>query len=166
MKKKVDATKIEISFSLNGEKKTMLIKSSMILLDLIRDEIGLTGTKTGCNEGECGACTVLINDVAVNSCLFPAINIQGKNVTTIEGISDGVKLDPVQEALIEKGGVQCGFCTSGMVMTIKGMQTKFKKGKHKPTTEEIKKGLEGNLCRCTGYVKIVEAAEKVIHGHS
>ena len=165
MRKNVE-NKIEISFSLNGEKKTMLIKSSMILLDLIRDEIGLTGTKTGCNEGECGACTVLINDVAVNSCLFPAINIQGKTVTTIEGVSDGVKLDPIQEALIEKGGVQCGFCTSGMVITIKGMHTKFKKEKHKPTSEEIKKGLEGNLCRCTGYVKIVEAAEKVIHGHS
>jgi carbon-monoxide dehydrogenase small subunit len=97
--------------------------------------------------------------------LYPTLNIHGKNVVTIEGISDGVKLDPVQDAMIEKGGVQCGFCTSGIVVSIKGMQNKFKKEKRVPTKDEIKKGLEGNLCRCTGYVKIVEAAEKVLNNN-
>jgi aerobic-type carbon monoxide dehydrogenase small subunit (CoxS/CutS family) len=155
--------KVDISFILNGEEKNLTIKSSLLLLDLIRDELGLIGTKPGCNEGECGACTVLVNNMAVNSCLFPAVNVQGKQVITIEGISNHDHFDPVQEAMIEKGAVQCGFCTSGMVMSIKEMEYKSKKSNSSLPMDEIKKGLEGNLCRCTGYVKILEAADSVIN---
>ncbi|MFI5221014.1 MAG: (2Fe-2S)-binding protein [Bacteroidia bacterium] len=167
MKKKV-GNRIDISFLMNGEKKIMSIKPSLILLDLIRDEIGLTGTKPGCNEGECGACTVLVNDAPVNSCLYLAVNVNGKMITTIEGLTnrDG-SLHPVQESLVQRGAVQCGFCTSGMAMSIKAMVNEYENSQHVPgeirnelpSREEIKKYLEGNLCRCTGYVKIVEAAE-------
>ena len=170
MKKKVEPNKIEISFSLNGEKKTMLIKPSRTLLDLIRNDLGLTGTKPGCNEGECGACTVLVNDAPVNSCLFLAVNADGKNITTIEGLTnrDG-SLHPVQQSLVNNGAVQCGFCSSGMAMSIKALMNQYENGQYVPgelkrtipSRDEIKKHLEGNLCRCTGYVKIIDAAEKL-----
>ena len=160
----------EISFILNEKKVTCKIKASTLLLDLIRDAFGLKGTKPGCNEGECGACTVLVNDMPVNSCLFLAVNANGKNITTIEGLTnnDG-SLHPVQESLVEHGAVQCGFCTSGMAMSIKALISQYENSHHVPgeiinelpTRDEIKKYLEGNLCRCTGYVKIVDAAEKL-----
>ena len=153
----------EINFTLNGKKVSCKIKASVILLDLIRDNFELKGTKPGCNEGECGACTVLINDAPVNSCLYLAVNANGKNITTIEGLQkeDGT-LDAVQETLVQNGAVQCGFCTSGMAMAIKGLQNQQEHSHHvlgavkieNPTRDEIKKWLEGNLCRCTGYVKI------------
>jgi len=153
----------EIAFTLNGKKVSCKIKPSTLLLDLIRDNFSLKGTKPGCNEGECGACAVLINDMPVNSCLYLAINADGKEITTIEGLAknDG-SLDLVQEALVQNGAVQCGFCTSGMAISIKAMENNFKKKKKKLSREEIKKELEGNLCRCTGYVKIIDAAESVI----
>ena len=153
----------KISFTLNRKNVSCEVKPSAILLDVIRDVFELKGTKSGCNEGECGCCTVLVNDAPVNSCLFLSINAQGKNITTIEGLAkeDGT-LDAVQEALVQNGAVQCGFCTSGMAMSIKAMQNKFRIEKRKPTKEEIKKYLEGNLCRCTGYVKIIDAAENVL----
>lgn len=151
----------EISFTLNGKMVSCQVKSSAILLDVIRDVLEMKGTKAGCNEGECGACSVLIDGMAVNSCLYLAINAHGKNLTTIEGFATENGLDKIQQSLVEKGGVQCGFCTSGMAISIKSMQNNYNKKKKKPSREEIQKGLEGNLCRCTGYVKIIEAAEGV-----
>ena len=167
MKKEV---RHEISFLLNGKKVDCSIKGSTVLLDLLRDDLELKGTKAGCNEGECGACTVLVDDAPVNSCLYLAVNVNGKSVTTIEGLvnADG-ELHPVQESLVASGAVQCGFCTSGMAMAIKAMVSQYESGQHVPgesgnnlpSREDIKKYLEGNLCRCTGYVKIVDAAEKL-----
>lgn len=160
----------DISFTLNEKKVSCKIKASTILLDLIRDVFELKGTKPGCNEGECGACTVLVNGAPINSCLFLAVNANGKNITTIEGlINSNGTLHPVQESLIEHGAVQCGFCTSGIAMSIKALVDQYDNSHHVPgevktevpTRDEIKKHLEGNLCRCTGYVKIVEAAEKL-----
>ncbi|NUM31499.1 MAG: (2Fe-2S)-binding protein [Bacteroidetes bacterium] len=161
--------KYKISFLLNQTKVEVIVKASAILLDVLREDLNLTGTKPGCNEGECGACTVLINGAAVNSCLYLAVNADGKEITTIEGlVNNESELDPIQNTLIENGAVQCGFCTSGMVMSIKSLQNyyisknKSAKTKIAPTNQEIKKWLEGNLCRCTGYVKIIEAAEKLL----
>lgn len=169
MKEKINKQKSQlhkISFVLNGNKITCEISSSLVLLDLIRDVFNLKGTKPGCNEGECGACTVLVNGAPVNSCLFLAVNANGKEITTIEGLakSDGSP-DEVQEKLVENGAVQCGFCTSGMAMAIKGLQNHCEDSlqNETPTRDEIKKWLEGNLCRCTGYVKIIDAAEKLLN---
>ncbi|MEI6489836.1 MAG: (2Fe-2S)-binding protein [Bacteroidota bacterium] len=160
----------EITFFLNEKEVTCKVKPATVLLDLIRDGFELKGTKPGCHEGECGACTVLVNDAPVNSCLFLAVNANGKRITTIEGLTnkDG-SLHAVQEVLVESGAVQCGFCTSGMAMSIKAMLHQYESGHHVPgeslknlpDREEIKKYLEGNLCRCTGYVKIIDAAEKL-----
>jgi len=153
-----------IKFTINGKPMELTISPSMLLIDLIRDELGLKGTKPGCLEGECGACTVLVDGVAVNSCLYLAVNIHGKEVTTVEGLSlDGQddSLDPVQEAMIKYGAIQCGFCTPGMVMSIKSFQKECEINQVVPDREEIKKALEGNLCRCTGYVKIIDAVESL-----
>ena len=141
-----------------------IINPSLLLIDFIRDGLSLKGTKPGCREGECGACTVLINGSAVNSCLYLAININGKEVTTIEGLTLNDKessLDPVQEAMIKHGAIQCGFCTPGMAMSIKEFHKQCKEKKVVPGRDEIKKNLEGNLCRCTGYTKIIEAVESL-----
>lgn len=161
----------EVSFLLNGKKVSCEVKPSAVLLDVIRDIFELKGTKPGCHEGECGACTVLLNGAPVNSCLFLAVNADGKEITTVEGLekTDG-SLDEVQMALVQNGAVQCGFCTSGMAMAIKGLQNHCTHSNNIPgggineipSREEIKKWLEGNLCRCTGYVKIIDAAEAVI----
>jgi carbon-monoxide dehydrogenase small subunit len=151
-----------VNFTINGDKVEKKIRSSLLLIDLIRDELSLKGTKPGCLEGECGACTVLIDGHAVNSCLYLAVNIHGKEVTTIEGLTGNnqdAALDPVQNAIIEFGAVQCGFCTPGMIMSIKAYQRQCEVDQVVPDREEIKKALEGNLCRCTGYVKIIDAVE-------
>ncbi len=154
-------TKIE--FIINGRKVQKEIPSSLLLLDLIREELSLKGTKTGCHEGECGACTVLINGEAINSCLYLGINIHGKEITTIEGLKyDGEQLDPVQKAMIDYGAVQCGFCTPGMIINIKSLISQHKANGSIANREEIKKAIEGNLCRCTGYTKIVDAVESLI----
>jgi carbon-monoxide dehydrogenase small subunit len=171
MKKKIKKEKTlmhSISFNLNGKDVSCEVKGSTVLLDVLRNIFEIKGTKPGCREGECGACTVLMNGTPVNSCLYLAINAEGKKITTIEGLTkeDG-SLDIVQHELVQNGAVQCGFCTSGMAMSIKGLMNQHEKphrhtGKSKsPNREEIKKHLEGNLCRCTGYVKIVDAAEKL-----
>ncbi len=153
---------MQIIFKINGQSLTKEVKPSLLLINLIRDHLKLKGTKPGCLEGECGACSVIVDGDAINSCMFLAINVNGKEVTTIEGLGDIENpLDNVQEKMIEHGGVQCGFCTPGMVMTTKAYSDKCKAEGITPNREEIKKSLEGNLCRCTGYIKIIDAAEAV-----
>ncbi len=148
MKKKVE-------FLLNGKKTTLEVPSHRLLLDLLRDGIGLTGTKEGCGTGDCGACTVFLNGKPVNSCLVLSGEIDGAELVTIEGLKSGPELHPVQKALIEDGGVQCGYCTSGMLMMVKSLLDE----NLNPTEEEIRFALSGNLCRCTGYAKIVLAVK-------
>ena len=153
---------MQITFKINGGSISKDVKPSLLLIDLIRDHLKLKGTKPGCLEGECGACSVIVNGDAINSCMYLAININGKEVTTIEGLGDNENpLDNVQEKMVEHGGVQCGFCTPGMVMTTKAYSDKCMAEGITPTREDVKKSLEGNLCRCTGYVKIIDAAEAV-----
>mgnify|MGYP001342210012 FL=1 len=144
---------MKITFTLNDETITMDIKEDIRLLDFLRDELGLTGTKEGCGEGECGACTVIIDGKAVNSCLVLLPEIDGSKITTIEGLSKNGELDPIQKAFIDEGAVQCGFCTPGMIMSTKGLLDR----KVNPSDEEIMEAIEGNLCRCTGYYKILQA---------
>jgi len=145
--------KLTIELTINGKKRKVEATPSTRLLDLIRDDLHLTGTKEGCGKGECGACTVIMNGELVASCLILAPQADGAVITTIEGVGDGENLDPVQEAFIETGAVQCGFCTPGMILAAKKL---LEENPH-PTEEEIKRGISGNLCRCTGYQKIIDA---------
>ena len=146
-----------IVFTLNGHEVSAEVESHKMLLQVLRDTFQLTGTKDGCGQGECGACTVLVDDKSINSCLYPAFEVDGKSVTTIEGlVGEGNKLHPIQEAFVENGGIQCGFCTPGMIMSAKALLDE----NPNPTDEEIKKGISGNLCRCTGYVQIVDSIRK------
>lgn len=142
-----------IQLKVNGEEYKLEVKSNDTLLDVIRDRLSLTGTKRGCDTGDCGACTVLLEGRPVNSCLVLAIEADGKEVITIEGLTKEGKLDLVQEAFIEQGAIQCGFCTPGMVLSAKALLDENRN----PTESEIKTAIAGNLCRCTGYVKIVKA---------
>jgi carbon-monoxide dehydrogenase small subunit len=146
-------SKLTIGFIINGQKKIIETTPSTRLLDLIRDDLHLTGTKEGCGKGECGACTVIMNGELVASCLILAPQTDGAVITTIEGIGDGENLDPIQEAFVETGAVQCGFCTPGMILAAKKL---LEENPH-PDEEEIKRGISGNLCRCTGYQKIFDA---------
>jgi len=143
-----------ISFILNGDRIEVEIEPHLTLLQLLRDELELTGTKEGCGMGECGACTVLLDGRTINSCIFPALEVEGKSVMTIEGLADAKGgLHPIQKAFVDHGAVQCGFCTPGMVLSAKALLDE----NSKPTEEEIRNGIAGNLCRCTGYLQIVEA---------
>lgn len=144
---------MEISFILNNKKVTIDVTPSMRLLDVIREELHLTGTKEGCGEGECGACTVLVNGEPYNSCLTPAANVIGKEVMTIEGFRETKAYRVIADAFANQGGSQCGFCTPGMILASYAV---LKKNPH-PTEEEIRETLSGNLCRCTGYNSIVNA---------
>jgi len=146
---------VEISFTLNGRPERLDVQPNMTLLDLLRDEIGLTGTKRGCDVGECGACTVLLDGRAVNACLVLAPQVAGREVLTVEGLAHLGKLRPLQEAFIDHGAVQCGFCTPGMLMSAKDLLDHTAQ----PTEKEIREAIAGNLCRCTGYQQIVEAIE-------
>lgn len=137
----------------NGERHEVEIKPWATLLDVLREDLGLTGTKEGCGVGECGACTVIMEGKTVNACLVLAAEAQGKEITTIEGLAKGGEVHPIQKAFIEVGGLQCGFCTPGMVLSTKALLDK----NGDPSDEEIKKGLEGNFCRCTGYTKIIQS---------
>lgn len=142
-----------LKFTLNGEPIEITVSPDDMLVDVLRDKLELTGTKKGCGKGECGACTVIINGEAVNSCLVPAMKTMGANVETIEGIGSPEKFHPVQETFMDLGAIQCGFCTPGMIMSAKALLDKTTS----PTSKEIKRSLSGNICRCTGYVKIEEA---------
>jgi carbon-monoxide dehydrogenase small subunit len=151
--------KTMLSLTVNGELYQRTIKPNLTLLDFIRDELGLTGTKKGCETGDCGSCTVILDGELVNSCLLLAMEANGKSVLTIEGLAKGGKLHPLQEAFIEYGAIQCGYCTPGMILAAKALLDK----NPKPTEQEVKAGIVGNLCRCTGYTKIVEAILAVAH---
>lgn len=142
-----------LKFTLNGDPIEIAVSPDDMLVDVLRDKLELTGTKKGCGKGECGACTVIINGEAVNSCLVPAMKTMGANVETIEGIGSPEKFHPVQETFMDLGAIQCGFCTPGMIMSAKALLDKTTS----PTSKEIKRSLSGNICRCTGYVKIEEA---------
>lgn len=149
--------KIEVRFRLNGEDVTVLTKANRRLLDVLRDDFHLTGTKEGCSVGECGACTVIVDNKAVTSCLMLIGSCEGREVVTIEGISSPDSLSPVQRAIIEHQAIQCGFCTPGFVMSA----TALLKENPNPTYDEIKTALSGNLCRCTGYRQIIDAVYDV-----
>ncbi len=145
-----------IAFRVNGGEVRVVAHPMARLLDVLREQLQLTGTKEGCGEGECGACSVLLNGSIVNSCLVPALQAEGAEVWTIEGLAEHDRLDPVQQAFIDEGGAQCGICTPGMIVAAKAL---LEAHPH-PTDEEIREGLAGNLCRCTGYMRIVEAVKK------
>jgi aerobic carbon-monoxide dehydrogenase small subunit len=142
-------------FIVNGRSYEVIIEPHMLLVDVLREKIGLTGTKYACGTGDCGACTVLVEGKPVLSCLTLAVTARDKNILTIEGLAEGTTLHPIQQAFVDGGAVQCGFCTPGMVLSAKALLEE----NPKPTRDEIKEGLAGNLCRCTGYVKIVDAVE-------
>ena len=142
-----------LEMSINGESHEITVKPRVMLLEAIRDKVGLTGTKDGCESGTCGACTVLVDDQPTLSCITLAVECEGKNIRTVEDLADGDNLNYLQEAFLDQGGTQCGFCTPGMLMSATALLEK----NPKPTRDDINKALEGNLCRCTGYNSIVDS---------
>ena len=146
----------QISVTVNGGVEQVVVPSNMTLLRMLRESLSLTGTKNGCSAGECGACTVLMNGEPVNSCMVLAVECDGANIITVEGLADDKRLDPIQETLIQEGGVQCGFCTPGVLMSSRALLDR----NPNPSDEEIYQALVGNLCRCTGYVRIKESVKK------
>ncbi|MHB8499386.1 MAG: (2Fe-2S)-binding protein [Candidatus Acidiferrales bacterium] len=148
-----DRAKCELTFTVNGKSETVRAHPMERLLDLLRHELGLTGTKEGCGEGECGSCSVLIDGLLVNSCLIPVLQADGASIVTIEGLAPDGRLQNLQQAFLECGAAQCGICTPGMILAAHYLLDK----KPQPTLEEIREGLSGNLCRCTGYMQIIEA---------
>jgi len=146
-----------IRLKVNGELYDVVVEPQESLLDVLRNKIGLTGAKVGCKAGHCGTCTVLVDGKAIHSCLLLAMQARNKDISTIEGLANGENLHPLQLAFVEKGAVQCGFCTPGMIMSAKELLDE----RPEPTEEEIKMAIAGNLCRCTGYTKIIEAIQAV-----
>ena len=151
-----------IGFCVNGQRVQVSVGGSETLLDCLRNQVGLTGTKEGCGQGDCGACTVLVDGIPVNACLMLAFEASGKEITTIEGLAEEDGLHPLQEAFISHNAVQCGFCTPGMILTAAAL---LKENPH-PSEKEIRHYLQGNLCRCTGYSKIVQAVQAAAQGLS
>ncbi len=148
-----------IKFKLNGKPIVVDVKPNELLINVLRDKLGVKSVKYGCGIGECGACTVLVNGEPVLSCLTLAVDVNGKEVVTVEGLAKNNLLDPVQKALLETNAIQCGFCTPGFIIMVK----KLLEENPKPTIEEAKEYLRGNLCRCTGYVNILRAVKRLIH---
>ena len=146
---------VSISFAVNGAEVSLQVAPMKRLLDVLREDLRLTGTKEGCGEGECGACAVLVDGVLVNSCLVPVLQAEGARMETIEGVGEAAHLHPIQQCFLECGGAQCGICTPGMILATKHLLEKHPR----PSREEIAEGLAGNLCRCTGYMRIFEAVE-------
>jgi len=159
-------TTYEITLSVNGQGTLAKVDAAATLAQVLREQLGLTGTKLGCEEGECGACTVLVDGAPVNSCIYPILEAEGKEVLTIEGLmTDAGELHPIQQAFLDKAGVQCGFCTPGMIMSAKALLD----ANPNPTEAEIRHAIAGNMCRCTGYVQIVESvmyAAELMSGRS
>ncbi len=147
---------IKIKFKVNSQEREIVTESTRTLLSILREDLGLKGTKEGCGKGECGACTVIMDGKPVVSCLVLACQLDGCEITTIEGLSKDDRLDPIQQAFIEEGAVQCGFCTPGMILSAKALLMK----NQDPSEGEIKEAISGNLCRCTGYSKIIKAIGK------
>lgn len=152
----MNLNKKTLAMVVNGKTVEKEVKPGDTLLDVLRNELGLKGVKKGCGKGECGACTVIMNGKAVNSCIVPAMQAEGADIQTIEGLSNGNGLYPLQQTFVDCGAIQCGFCTPGMIMSGKALLDK----NLNPTKQEIKQALAGNVCRCTGFVKIEEAVEK------
>ena len=153
------AVKKILHVTINGHPHEVAVKPSTTLAELLRFELGLTGTKRACNSGACGSCTVLVDGAAVNSCSVLAMQVDGKHVTTIEGVADGATLHPIQKAFLDHGGLQCGFCTPGMIVAAKALLDE----NPRPTRREISEAISGNLCRCTGYVRIIDAISMAAH---
>ncbi len=151
-------TRTKVRINLNGKWVETETRPDRMLLDFLRDDLGLTGTKNGCEEGECGACTVIMNGKTVLSCLVPTLKADGAEILTVEGLARGEKLHPLQEAFWEEGAVQCGYCTPGMLLSAKGLLDE----NPSPSAEEVKEAISGNLCRCTGYSKIVRAIQTAL----
>ncbi len=149
-----------LNITVNGETFELYIKPKKLLVEVLRDKLGLTGTKRGCNTGACGACTVLLNGVTVKSCSVLAVQAEGAEVTTVEHLADGAVLTPLQRSFLDQGAYQCGFCTPGMLMSATALLNE----EPKPTKEDIKEGIHGNICRCTGYNSIIRAIEAVAEG--
>jgi aerobic carbon-monoxide dehydrogenase small subunit len=147
--------KQEMTFNVNGEQYIVRVDIRRTLLEVLRETLGLTGTKEMCNKGDCGGCTVIMDGRPVLSCLVLAVEAQGKKIVTIEGLADGYKLHPIQQAFVEAGAIQCGYCTPGFIMSAKAL---LDRNSH-PTEDEIKEGIANNICRCTGYVQIIEAIQ-------
>jgi carbon-monoxide dehydrogenase small subunit len=151
---------VTVNFTVNGKKKTVTTDPGRSLLEVLREELDLTGTKYGCGEGRCGACTVIMDGERVLSCVMPVAQADKKSITTIEGLADGDSLHPVQEAFLAEGAIQCGYCTPGMIMTTAAM---LEKNPH-PTDEEITTAMNVNMCRCNGYTKILNAVRRAGKG--
>lgn len=147
---------MQVTFMVNGERVRLETEPDRRLLDLLREDLELTGTKEGCGEGECGACTVLLDGEAVHACLVPAVSLEGRSVLTIEGLEQNGVLSPLQEAFVKEGAIQCGFCTPGMILSAYGL---LSQNPH-PTDAEIRRALAGNLCRCSGYQQIQKAVRR------
>lgn len=145
----------KINLTVNGVSEQAVVPSNMTLMHLLRESLALTGTKNGCSAGECGACTVLMNGEPVNSCMVLAAECDGTQILTVEGLASDGQLDPIQQAMLEAGGVQCGFCTPGILISARALLDR----NHDPSEEDIREALVGNLCRCTGYARIVEAVK-------
>lgn len=152
--------KQELRLTVNGQPYELYIKPKTLLVEVLRDHLGLTGTKRGCNSSACGACTVILNDMAVKSCSILAPQANGGEVLTVEGLAKGAELHPLQKAFLDHGALQCGFCTSGMLMSAKALLDETSD----PTKEQIKEGIDGNICRCTGYNSITRAITAVVKG--
>jgi aerobic-type carbon monoxide dehydrogenase small subunit (CoxS/CutS family) len=152
--------KKELRLVVNGQPYELYVKPKTLLVEALRDHLGLTGTKRGCNCGSCGACTVILNGMAVKSCSILALQADGGEVLTVEGLASGAELHPLQEAFLDHGAFQCGFCTAGMLMSAKSLLDE----NPEPTKEQIKEGIQGNVCRCTGYNSIIRAVTAVVNG--